>query len=590
MNIEDTTNRPVPDFNTLKLFKSISNAAENTKGQILSQFSDTFEYNVDDSEDDEDEGISFRRRKRNISLSSEELKQVVSDISIFAEYLKLTPVQTIVFVAYMTGEMLEQRMDDSIGVVKNYLNLDVLDCIPLKKEIKYLTDHGYLTTSYTRRGKLISVDKILFNAIACNSEFIMSEQTPVDRYVFCQKVGALAQNGDLETSLLIDEVCDLEKEHDSLKFVKEVKQIIERSSGDTSDAIIYYCVCNAAADGSRLTVSEVLSAVYSRTSDRIRNSNEFADGTHPLQKMNLVDITPGGFFSDTCLALTEKGRELFMEDDYRSNRKRIKDVIEPNEIKLKELFYDESTTCQIDFLRESLCDKKFVKMQKRLEQKSLTKGVAVLLYGASGTGKTETVLQIARATGRRVMHVDISQSKSCWFGESEKIVKKIFINYKELCKLDKRKPILLFNEADAIFSKRMDVDSSTTSQTMNTIQNIILEEMETLDGILIATTNLSNNIDEAFDRRFLFKIQFKRPSNEAKMLIWKSKLQMLTDDECLKLAENYDLTGGEIDNIIRKTEMNEVVRGEVPSFEYINELCRTERMEGRKGSFSKVGF
>ena len=90
----------------------------------------------------------------------------------------------------------------------------------------------------------------------------------------------------------------------------------------------------------------------------------------------------------------------------------------------------------------------------RLEEKGLAKGIAVLLYGAPGTGKTESVLQWARESGRDVVHVDISAAKSMWYGESEKIVKDIFTRYKRLCRRSQIKPILLFNEADAIFSKR----------------------------------------------------------------------------------------------------------------------------------------
>ena len=118
------------------------------------------------------------------------------------------------------------------------------------------------------------------------------------------------------------------------------------------------------------------------------------------------------------------------------------------------------------------------------------------------------------------MQIDISTTKSAWFGESEKKIKEVFTDYKELCnKMKKlkcgRNPILLFNECDAVFSKRKDISYSNTAQTENSIQNIILEEMENLEGILIATTNLTDNLGPAFERRFLFKIQFENPSVEA---------------------------------------------------------------------------
>ena len=158
------------------------------------------------------------------------------------------------------------------------------------------------------------------------------------------------------------------------------------------------------------------------------------------------------------------------------------------------------------------------------------------------------------------MHVDISATKTCWFGESEKLIKEVFENYRRLCGQSKMKPILLFNEADAVFSKRKDANSSNVAQTENAIQNIILEEMERLDGILIATTNMADNLDKAFERRFLFKIRFDKPNLEAKSGIWLDKLPALRETEARQLASRFDLSGGEIDNVVRKATMEEILQ------------------------------
>ena len=127
------------------------------------------------------------------------------------------------------------------------------------------------------------------------------------------------------------------------------------------------------------------------------------------------------------------------------------------------------------------------------------------------------------------------------------------------------------------------------AQTENAIQNIILEEMEKLDGILIATTNLIDNLDGAFERRFLFKIKFGQPTVEAKQSIWKSKLEWLTDEDCRTLATKFDFSGGEIDNIVRKVVMEEVLHGTRPTLAEIEELCRHEKIgDGGKGNC--IGF
>jgi len=109
-----------------------------------------------------------------------------------------------------------------------------------------------------------------------------------------------------------------------------------------------------------------------------------------------------------------------------------------------------------------------------------------------------------------------------------------------------------------------------------------------LDGILIATTNLCENFDAAFERRFLFKVKFGQPSPEAKKAIWKSKLSWLSDEECDKLATRYDLSGGEIDNIVRKTFMEQVTSGVRPSLETIEDWCRNEKLGTKNGN--AIGF
>lgn len=202
-------------------------------------------------------------------------------------------------------------------------------------------------------------------------------------------------------------------------------------------------------------------------------------------------------------------------------------------------------------------------------------------------------MQIAKETGRSIIHVDISEAKSAWFGESEKRIKKIFTSYRNSCELAERKeelmPILLFNEADALISKRKNDTSGNCAQTENAIQNIILEELESLKGIFIATTNLASNMDSAFERRFLFKIKFENPSTEEKTSIWMNKLSWLDKDSATEFARDYDFSGGQIDNIVRKIAMNEVITGERPEISDIRDMCKYEKIDNPDGS-RHIGF
>lgn len=240
-------------------------------------------------------------------------------------------------------------------------------------------------------------------------------------------------------------------------------------------------------------------------------------------------------------------------------------------------------------MKELLNEKKLMDIRNQLKNNGWGLGFTCLFYGAPGTGKTESVLQIARESGRDIMQVDISSVRNKWYGETEKQIKKIFTDYKDLVKQSKKTPILLFNEADAILSVRSELgsDSSSVGKTENAIQNILLQEMVTFDGILIATTNLINNLDVAFERRFLYKIKFEKPDIEAKGEIWRSLMPMLTKYDAKMLASEFDFSGGEISNIARKCFINELLFDSSTSLEQIREVCSQEKLTTKR---VRVGF
>ena len=216
-------------------------------------------------------------------------------------------------------------------------------------------------------------------------------------------------------------------------------------------------------------------------------------------------------------------------------------------------------------------------------------GFCCIFYGTPGTGKTETVYQLARQTGRDIMRVDVDKIKSCWVGESEKNIKALFDRYRNICKNSKLAPILLFNEADAVLGVRMEGAARAVDKMENSIQNIILQEMETLEGIMIATTNLTTNLDKAFERRFLYKIRFDKPSVESRAKIWQTMLPDLSEYDANTLASQFDLSGGEIENIARKHSVNAILKGNdsIDVQEIINS-CRHERLS--QNDRPKIGF
>ncbi len=288
-----------------------------------------------------------------------------------------------------------------------------------------------------------------------------------------------------------------------------------------------------------------------------------------------------GLFDLSCWHLTDQTKEdLLNGTDYLQAEPRKKPVglIESNAIQPKQMFYNPQVTQQVQDLCSILSNERFQEVQQRLTEKGMRRGFACLFYGAPGTGKTETVLQLGHQTGRDIMQVDMSKLRNAYVGESEKRVKAVFDRYRKLCEESDLAPILLFNEADAILGKRSSDAQKAVDKMENAIQNIILQELETLDGILIATTNLTSNLDEAFERRFLYKIEFPLPTPNESKHIWKAMLPELTDDEALLLAKQFAFSGGQIENIARKQTIHSILYGGESGLDSIIEACKQEKL------------
>lgn len=415
----------------------------------------------------------------------------------------------------------------------------------------------------------------------------------LDIYSFAREVKEYLHsreyNADNTNALnkLAEKIKLMEEANRKLKCLSKIRGIIKQED----IRALFYIACDDCADSSCTVLTKELRKLYP-PKERNASLKAFKDGTHKLQKLDLAEVsTESSLFGEyTVLKLTPKARELYFGEDAElfSEETDRKNIIRAADIKEKKLFFSAREKEQLSMVGNTLQESNYASLVERLGEKGLAKGIAILLYGAPGTGKTESVMQWARQTGRDIVHVDISAAKSMWYGESEKIVKEIFSGYRRLCKNSGKKPILLFNEADAIFSKRRDIEGGrSVDQTENTIQNIILEEMEKLEGILIATTNLADNLDKAFERRFLFKIRFDKPSAEAKKNIWLDKLPSISAADAEYLASGYDFSGGEIDNIVRKVTMMEVIDGRTPSMEEICRLCGEEKLGKPR---AKIGF
>jgi hypothetical protein len=260
----------------------------------------------------------------------------------------------------------------------------------------------------------------------------------------------------------------------------------------------------------------------------------------------------------------------------------------PSEIEQVKLIFDEATTNKLRPIQKSLNPTIREKIKERLGKRKL--GLTTLFYGYPGTGKTEFCYQMAKEFDLPILEINVAQIQNKWVGESEKNARKVFDQYKKLRKQSQKECILLFNEADALLGKRIHVNNSVDAMN-NSVKNIFLEEMERFEGILFATTNLTENLDLAFERRFLFKVFFEKPDLQSSAKIWKLYFPTLTVVECSTLAKKFNFSPGEISNIYARFEIEKILGNKLSKIKLIEQLASEERIKSFSNrNTNSVGF
>ncbi|MCV3397220.1 ATP-binding protein [Campylobacter sp. RKI_CA19_01116] len=238
----------------------------------------------------------------------------------------------------------------------------------------------------------------------------------------------------------------------------------------------------------------------------------------------------------------------------------IFELIEPN-INIDDVIMPQSTKDLLESILKQQ-DKKVlerlnkwgIKTNKNIEAK-------IIFYGPAGTGKTMSALSMAKAMKKSILSFDCSKILSKYVGESEQNVRKIFDTYKELCQTSKQSPILLLNEADQFLSTRVE-NSGGADKMHNQMQNIFLEQIERFSGVIIATTNFLESLDVAFSRRFEYKIEFKKPNYEQRLMIWQKALPKNAKFEGsfdLKKLASYELSGAQIVMVVKNTALKAAI-------------------------------
>lgn len=515
-------------------------------------------------------------------------KKLSKPLKYLSSQLDITKEQSLMMALFM-----DNSSDASICIsdFAKQLKCSAIRIIRFMKDIDVLESKGLICGKRSNMGLSYRVPWDVIEAFKNNEKYTPKDYSNLSCDELFNRIGEimmLREDEETTTALASNRIQELLEKNKHLVFVQKLKSF----KLDKADEILLVLFAHFFVNNSDDNVHYYdLEFFYDKKSEFRTLKAKLKFNIHPLQDAKLIEYVNNNGFADAnsfCLTWAAK-QTLFSELQLNMMSNDRQQFLRYEDIQKKQLFYDQEIANQISNLGQLLEGDYYHHICHQLKEKGFNSGFSCLFYGAPGTGKTETVLQLARQAGRDIMQVNISKIKSMWVGESEKNIKQIFDKYRSNVEKSDMTPILLFNEADAIIGMRKENASDAVDKMENAIQNIILQEMETLNGILIATTNLAQNMDRAFERRFLYKIKFNKPALKARMQIWQSMLPDLPEADIKILAEKYDFSGGQIENVARHYTIDSVLQGEkAVSLEKLISHCNNECLLQKESK--KIGF
>ena len=527
---------------------------------------------------------------KNSHLEPEFFINAARPINYLSKKMGLSKNQAVMMALFIDNS---NDMNINIRDFANHLDCSTTRVLRLMTDIDELVNRGLICCSNVRNGVTYRVPWEVVDAFKRNEKFVPRSYAGLscqELFGIVEEIMEMRDDNEISTELAQRRINELLDANRQLVFVQKLKSF--RFFEDDEMLLMVFAHLFVNNNDDNIGYHD-LCFFYDRKSDFNHIRSMLNNGSHTLLDSKMIEYNNDqGFVNRESFRMTWMAKHaLFPELNIKMMEQDTgrKGVLKHEDITPKSLFFDKEVSAKVDDLGQLLDETHYRDICDRLKEKGYRSGFTCLFYGAPGTGKTETVLQLARQTSRDIMQVNISEIKSMWVGESEKNIKAVFDQYREKVEKMAVTPILLFNEADAIIGKRQEGAERAVDKMENSIQNIILQEMETLNGILIATTNLAQNMDKAFERRFLYKVKFNKPTLEARMQIWHSMLPELQESDIRVLAEKYDFSGGQIENIARHYAIDSILHSDsAATLEKLMAHCDGERLEQKDGR--KIGF
>jgi len=357
-------------------------------------------------------------------LSKEFFRKADKYIKYVSEKMELTKEQSVMMALFINhsddnsiriSELSEDVKCTTTRIIRYMNDIDVLE----KRELVRCCRERHRCISYR-----VPFDVI--EAFKRDEVFVPRKCTNLTCPEFfseLENIFELRKDNEITFDTMSQKIHSLLKDNPQLLFTKAIKRNGWEDMEEDLMLLLLFCHLYVNNNDNYIRFHD-LDFLYDdkRTWNRVKN--ELARGSHELFAYEIIEYNnDDGIVDRESFRMAQKGKEEYLSEldlSNRTNNDQRKDIVRCEKIAEKQLFYGKDIQSQIDELSQLLDNAYYQEIRTRMKDSGFRCGFTCLFYGAPGTGKTETVLQLARKTGRDIMQVNISQIKSCWVGESEK--------------------------------------------------------------------------------------------------------------------------------------------------------------------------
>jgi ATPase family associated with various cellular activities (AAA) len=357
-----------------------------------------------------------------------ELEVVTKPIS---EFYDITSFQALVFSIYLECGLRDidvdtERLIDYYGKHMCVM-ADVNEAVDqlLEKKLVYIRRHDHTSSRKKSYNKTIAAKDKVLDSLMKGDKTLLEITKVTNFYSLLTEVRELLVkriDGIITTYELGTEVRGILDQH---KEFPEVEWLLSIDGLDNYDICLVLDLTIEHVEGAEeVDFDKLIKEVFSDVQDRVKYKRKVKENRCPLVLNDIVEFTDSGFTFLNYIRLSDTAMDIFLGGYKDTIKKEFKpkmgNLIYPNNIDWEKLYYNSAEREQIETLTTALDDTNYKDLVERMKIQGMKAGFSVLLYGFPGTGKTSSVKQIAKATGRTIYMVEIDKIQSKWVGESEK--------------------------------------------------------------------------------------------------------------------------------------------------------------------------